>query len=429
MLVNGSIAFGYPQMAYERSNVQNGGDVNSAGEKNTAMEILLRSDKQMEEMTMSSIEGKLRSGKKLSPIEMDYLRRNNAALYEKAKMIEQEREEYKQKLKNCRTKEQAQQVYSHAAMAIADGGKSRAGSGLQGNHALGLHTAGIPVEKGAEASQADDFAQMRMAAIDDEHKETAPRLQKLSLTEEQDNRLRDQFSKAEEDFFGSAVYKNKRAGQTARLGENPDTPFGRVLTSYVADKPFMAPDGKNRMFRYRDMTTDEQCPGRFAVNGGSGFFQEAAELYAKDHRFLDDSRSWLHGDVGRYVNDLAKFLHASDVAGLDDQIKSYIRYLGGDGKASEAFEFTVDGVSFEANELIDTLSFLKDTLHAETRNPDGQQAETADFEKCKQAVERYLSQNLNEEQRYLISGSQDNWLNYNAWAEMYGHDSQFFAYR
>jgi len=54
---------------------------------------------------ISSIDAKLKAGKRLSASEMDFLRKNVPELYKKAVQIEKEREEYRRALENCRTKE------------------------------------------------------------------------------------------------------------------------------------------------------------------------------------------------------------------------------------------------------------------------------------------------------------------------------------
>lgn len=59
-----------------------------------------------------AIYAKLESGKKLSPEELEYLRNNDPAAYQKAKEIEAEKENYKQALKRCRTKEDVERFHT-----------------------------------------------------------------------------------------------------------------------------------------------------------------------------------------------------------------------------------------------------------------------------------------------------------------------------
>lgn len=71
-------------------------------------------------VSLSQIQAKLMSGKKLSAKEMDYLQENNPELYKKAKSIEMEREAYERELKQCKTKEEVQKVKMiHTTAALA----------------------------------------------------------------------------------------------------------------------------------------------------------------------------------------------------------------------------------------------------------------------------------------------------------------------
>ena len=59
---------------------------------------------------MLALDGKVQSGKKLSPEEEEYLMKNAPDLYRDYKEIQSERENYKEKLKNCETKEEVERV-------------------------------------------------------------------------------------------------------------------------------------------------------------------------------------------------------------------------------------------------------------------------------------------------------------------------------
>ena len=66
------------------------------------------------------IDAKMRSGKRLSAAEMEYLKEHDPQTYQKAREIEMEREAYERELKRCRTKEEVQRVkLSHAAASMA----------------------------------------------------------------------------------------------------------------------------------------------------------------------------------------------------------------------------------------------------------------------------------------------------------------------
>lgn len=76
---------------------------------------------------LSAIVGKLKSGKKLSSAEMEFLKVNSPQTYSKAVAIAKEREEYRKKLEKCRTKEDAQRLHTEKLQSLvkeADSGVS-----------------------------------------------------------------------------------------------------------------------------------------------------------------------------------------------------------------------------------------------------------------------------------------------------------------
>ena len=85
--------------------------------------------KQQEEATQSQstdsklkaqIDLKLKSGKKLTYEELEYLKNHDPQGYQKAREIQMEREAFERELKKCRTKEEVQRVkLSHAAASMA----------------------------------------------------------------------------------------------------------------------------------------------------------------------------------------------------------------------------------------------------------------------------------------------------------------------
>lgn len=110
---------------------QSSGDYTSKGNSGQlgATEKLLREQQeqaaeQLKQNTSSvsrqQIDAKMRSGKRLSAAEMEYLKENDPQTYQKAKQIEMEREAYERELKRCRTKEEVQRLkLSHAAASMA----------------------------------------------------------------------------------------------------------------------------------------------------------------------------------------------------------------------------------------------------------------------------------------------------------------------
>lgn len=72
-----------------------------------------------ENARLASIKQKLKSGKKLSASEMNYLREKDEKLYKKAKYADEAREELKADLRSAKTKQEAQQAVMRATARIA----------------------------------------------------------------------------------------------------------------------------------------------------------------------------------------------------------------------------------------------------------------------------------------------------------------------
>ena len=66
------------------------------------------------------LEYKIKSGAKLSQKEMNYLRRYSPYMYQQMVRVQQKREMLKNRLKNCRTKEEAHWVIGEAFSSISD---------------------------------------------------------------------------------------------------------------------------------------------------------------------------------------------------------------------------------------------------------------------------------------------------------------------
>lgn len=69
---------------------------------------------------VSNIYRKYRSGKKLSAKEMNYLRQNDPETYMHAMRVRLKRNILEDKLKRCRTKRQAQEIYDEAVVSIGE---------------------------------------------------------------------------------------------------------------------------------------------------------------------------------------------------------------------------------------------------------------------------------------------------------------------
>jgi len=77
--------------------------------KNDGLSVLLKqSNEDIKAKKLQAIKSKLKSGQRLSPAEMEYLRNNDPKLYETAVKIAKERNEYRRDLKRCKTKTSVQ---------------------------------------------------------------------------------------------------------------------------------------------------------------------------------------------------------------------------------------------------------------------------------------------------------------------------------
>ena len=129
---------------------------------------------------ISSIDTKLKTGQRLSSSEMSYLREHAPDLYEKAVKIEQEREQYKRELANCKTKEDVARLNANKMQQFLSEAKA-----IDSNP-------NIPKEKKLELL---DFIAMRMMMTMHEYTEfiKSPEYQRLpsELDEEDDDDDRD----------------------------------------------------------------------------------------------------------------------------------------------------------------------------------------------------------------------------------------------
>lgn len=103
---------------------------------------------------MSSISEKLKWGQPLSGEEMEYLRVNSPELYQKAMLIKSEREQYRRALENCRSKEDVERLRARKMQEFS----AQIGAVMRSG-----------MDRG-QKEEAIEFIQMRIAAIEDEHR-------------------------------------------------------------------------------------------------------------------------------------------------------------------------------------------------------------------------------------------------------------------
>lgn len=124
-----------------------------AKERDPKIADLLRTSQDMTKSNaIQGIDAKLKSGKKLSPQEMDYLREHSPELYKKAVEVTREREAYERELKQCKTKEAVQKLNMRYSQAFLNEVKT-----INGN-------ANIPKAKKLELL--DQITRRSMAIID-----------------------------------------------------------------------------------------------------------------------------------------------------------------------------------------------------------------------------------------------------------------------
>ena len=115
--------------------------------------LFKQNDEMIKSTNLNRIVGKMKSGRRLSYDEMEYLRKHDPALYEKAVKIEKEREEHRQALRNCKTKEEARRVQTTKC------------------HLLQAEAKAVPDSKNGSSPMELEFISMRMMAMVDEFAE------------------------------------------------------------------------------------------------------------------------------------------------------------------------------------------------------------------------------------------------------------------
>lgn len=125
------------------------------------------SNKDAKQSTLTAITDKLKSGKRLSGAELEFLRYNNPELYKKVVQIDEERKEYNSRLGKCKTKDEVHKLHSQKVQQLSGDAAIAAQNGDTG---------------------ALEFISMRAAAIDDAHLAftSQPKYQSLPSIESED---------------------------------------------------------------------------------------------------------------------------------------------------------------------------------------------------------------------------------------------------
>ena len=113
----------------------------------------LQSNDFIKTTVMQRVDLKMKSGKRLTHDEMEFLKVHAPDKYIKALKIEKEREEYRKALQNCRTKEDVRRVQAVKAMQLHE------------------EASAIPDKNSAQGKEDLEFLAMRLAALLDEFSE------------------------------------------------------------------------------------------------------------------------------------------------------------------------------------------------------------------------------------------------------------------
>ena len=108
-------------------NINNPANFNKSSKAQNAGNI----DAENKQQRIEALRNKLKSGKKLSSSEMEFLRENSPELYEKAVKIMKEREDYARRLRNCKTKENVRRLQMEKSQQLSAEAKSISSEELQ----------------------------------------------------------------------------------------------------------------------------------------------------------------------------------------------------------------------------------------------------------------------------------------------------------
>ncbi len=107
---------------YQGNNILSGQEKKQAKSPNEmikeAMDKALDYTEEEENQLNASISQKLKSGAKLTPEEIRYLQKKNPMLYMKILMLEKKREILERKLKNCKSKEEVNDILAREVSMI-----------------------------------------------------------------------------------------------------------------------------------------------------------------------------------------------------------------------------------------------------------------------------------------------------------------------
>jgi len=140
-----------------------------------------RADDWIKAKRVEDIKNKMKSGRRLSHDEKEFLRINAPDLYEKAMKIEKERDEFRRALEKCKTKEEASRLQAQKAMELQTEAQATS----------------VKFKDGKERDEAE-FIAMRMMAIFDEFADFTKSKEYAELSKESDE-IKEENEENEED--------------------------------------------------------------------------------------------------------------------------------------------------------------------------------------------------------------------------------------
>jgi hypothetical protein len=186
---------------------------------------------------LGRIFAKMHAGKKLSSVEMEYLRQNAPEWYEKARKIEKEREEYRRALENCKTKDEVRLLHTQRMSQIMAEMKA-AKANKYSEQLLGM----IAMKATALVNEFNDFTQSdEYSEKPNEYEIVAEKKENQNQNGEDDIELENEYDeKAPSDEIktpnSSDSSGNKKADKMEEVYKPPVLLRGKKSVSYCASE-------------------------------------------------------------------------------------------------------------------------------------------------------------------------------------------------
>ncbi|MCL2283244.1 MAG: hypothetical protein FWC26_08000 [Fibromonadales bacterium] len=191
-----------------------------------------QNDEMVKAATLDRIVGKMKTGKRLSHDEMEYLRKHAPGLYTKAVKIEKEREELRQALRNCKTKEEAKRVQAAKALQLQAEAKAvhnnKDGSSPEDLEFIGMRMMAM-FDEFAEFVKSSEYEEMpNEHEIDDEeqgehqNKRKFKKSKALQSYEMQKHEIKDAYLHILKPFSKSSNSQNEESSEKSSLHKSSE---------------------------------------------------------------------------------------------------------------------------------------------------------------------------------------------------------------